>query len=657
MASIVSTLTMRLLDAFSPNAGKVAKSAGDVDKAMRRVSKSMGEKGGLEGFLAGGRNLVAATGGFYGISRGVMSASRAFASFDRQMTRIGITAEASTAQVASASQEVKSLANDVALPLDDVVKGLDALVAAGRSLPEAMGFLPAVARTAQAAGAETADIANSADAIASSFGVAGDRMQSAFDILVAGGKAGKFELKDMASYIPSLAPAMAALGYKGEEGLSKLVAMLQVVRTQTGDASSAATNLQNVLQKMTSEATVKKFAEMGVDDLRGQLDAARAAGKDVIQVFLDLTQQATKGDLSKINLLFTDAQMQQGVRALMSQRDLYKEIFAVLKDADGSVMKDLQRVTGDAASSMERFSNATGNAGQSLGKLADAAGFTSMLEGIASAADSAAGRLDNLSTRGKQIGMWGAVQESRDAGTMGMLEKDDPRAKAFIDAYRGKTGSAPDLSEALGWASNAYTALFRNVEDVVREAAEAGISAAERDIGKRYESLNNGLSGRHGTNPAGGRVVRTSAEAGDYGGEFDFTRNGRPGFNHGDARIDLKEPGGLSSSGETSYSPSAYEAPVLRPPTVGSVDLSPQAELTMGSYRDGLNSQMKAAEADVDAFVGRIQSKLSFSASPKVSVSLSASDAGVPSTQTKSFESGKKVSAMMRGGYEDSRLS
>jgi len=238
-----------------------------------------------------------------------------------------------------------------------------------------------------------------------------------------------------------------------------------------------------------------------------------------------------------------------------------------------------------------------------------------------------------------------------------MLEKDDPRAKAFIDAYRGKTGSAPDLNESLGWASNAYTALFRNAEDVVREAAEAGIAAAERDIGKRYQSLETGLSGRHRTNAAGGRIVRTNAESDEYGAEFDFTRNGRSGFNHGDARIDLKEPGGLSPAGDTSYSPSAHEAPVLRPPTVGSVDLSPQAELTMGSYRDGLNSQMKAAEADVDAFVGRIQSKLSFSASPKVSVSLSASDAGVPSTQTKSFESGKKVSAMMRGGYEDSRLS
>jgi TP901 family phage tail tape measure protein len=656
MASIVSTLTMRLLDAFSPNAGKVAKAAGDVDQAMRRVNRAAKEEGNLAGFLVGGRNLLVAAGGMRGIARGVMSAEKAFASFDRQMTRIGITADATTGQVAAASGEVKQLAQDVALPLEDGVAGLDALVAAGRSLPEAMAFLPSVARTAQAAGAETADIANSADAIARSFGVASDRMQAAFDILVAGGKAGKFELKDMAQYIPSLAPAMAALGYEGEAGLSKLVAMLQVVRTQTGDASSAATNLQNVLQKMTSDETVKKFSKMGVEDLRGQLDVARKSGQDVMQVFLDLTQQATKGDLSKINQLFIDAQLQQGVRALMSERDLYKEITAILENAEGSVMKDLERVTGDAASSMDRFANATGNAGQSLGKLADAAGFTSLLEGVAAAADNAAGKLDQVSARGKQIGVWGAIQEQRDAGTMGILQ-EDPRANAFIEAYRAAAGKAPELGEAMGWSSNAYTAIFRNAEEVAMEAAEAGRQAAYRDLGVLHESLGRNPGGRHRVDAAGGRAVRTTAEAGDYGGEFDFTRNGRAGFGHGDARVDLKEPGGLSPEQAGAFPPSAYEAPELLPPKVGSVDLSPQAELTMGSYRTGLQSQMAAAEADVDAFVGRIQSKLSFSASPRVNVSLAASDAGVPATQTKSYQSGQKVADHLRGGHEDYRLS
>lgn len=64
-------------------------------------------------------------------------------------------------------------------------------------------------------------------------------MQRAFDVLVTQGKAGKFELKDMAQYLPSLAPAAAAVGLKGAEGLNQLAAVLQTVRTQTGSAGAA----------------------------------------------------------------------------------------------------------------------------------------------------------------------------------------------------------------------------------------------------------------------------------------------------------------------------------------------------------------------------------------------------------------------------------
>ncbi len=80
-----------------------------------------------------------------------------------------------------------------------------------------MSFLPAVVQTAQAAGAETSDIAASADALATSFKIAGSEMQGAFDILVAGGNAGKFELKDLARYLPSI----AALGGGGRLGRAR----------------------------------------------------------------------------------------------------------------------------------------------------------------------------------------------------------------------------------------------------------------------------------------------------------------------------------------------------------------------------------------------------------------------------------------------------
>lgn len=676
MANAVSTLTMRLIDGVSGAAGKINHSLRGVDGTARRVG---GKAGG--GFLAGGGKLVAAIGGYAAV-RGVMSAEKAYATFDRRMTRIGITADASASDVDKATTSVRRLASEVGLPLDGVVGGLDALVAAGRSLPDAMGFLPAVAKTAQAAGADTADIANSADALAGSFKITGSQMQGAFDILVAGGKAGKFELKDMAQYIPSLAPAMAAMGYSGEEGLSKMVAMLQLTRNQTGSASEAATNLGNIFQKMESEETVKKFGKFGIN-LRKELAKAKKEGKDVIEVFLDLTEKATGGDLSKLTQLFTDAQYQKGVRALLTQRDVYKELMKLLGQAAGSVERDLNRVTGDAASSVERFSNAMSNAVQSMGKLADSAGFSSMLENIANSAERTANSLDRISTAAKKDGFVGGV------AAVNQELASDPRSRAVADNVKRRFGVDMPIGDANRFNAPLQTQWWNRMSDwvddpQVKQEAEEWVN---HHFGKdRYRS-----TGRH-PNKSTRRPVTTFgvAEAGVPG--FDYTLRGGlgfsgsgalpPGFNPGpiwrenyppiawNPRFQTVGPGAGASQDIISggggppiprSDPRRTVVPLPRPnplrAEIEPSDFSKEAAASMESYRTGLQSQMAAAEAEVDQFVGRIQSKLSFSASPKVSVSLSASDAGVPSTQTKSFESGKKVSAIMRGGYEDSRLS
>jgi len=73
-------------------------------------------------------------------------------------------------------------------------------VAAGRSLPEALAFLPSVVRTAQASGSDVTDIAKTADAVGAQMKIRAEDMQQAFDAMAKAGKAGEFELKDMAEY-------------------------------------------------------------------------------------------------------------------------------------------------------------------------------------------------------------------------------------------------------------------------------------------------------------------------------------------------------------------------------------------------------------------------------------------------------------------------
>lgn len=290
----------------------------------------------------------------YGAVRGVSALVTDFAEAERRLNRIAVNADASKERLGDMFRVVDRLAQDYAMSQGHVVDGLDALVAAGRNVDEALAFLPSVAATAQASGSEIADIATTGDAVAASFGIAGDRMQKAFDILVASGKQGKFELKDMAQYVPTIAPAFAALGYRGEKGLTRLAAMLQTVRMRTGGASEAATALQNVIQKMNSNETANSFKKFGVD-LRRELEKARREGRDLVDVFVDLTEKATGGDLSKIPQLFTDSEFQVGMRALMLGRQDMEGFQAALATVDGSTVADLNRILSDSQADVDRL--------------------------------------------------------------------------------------------------------------------------------------------------------------------------------------------------------------------------------------------------------------------------------------------------------------
>lgn len=284
------------------------------------------------------------------------SAVKDFAAVERQMTRIGITADASASDTEAAFKRMQQVSKDMALPLDSAIGAVDTLVSSGLSLKEAMDFLPSVLATAQASGSATEDIANTAVKAASALKIEAGEMQRAFDIMVAGGKAGQFELKDMATYIPELANSFASLGYTGEDGLKQLIAMLQTIREDTGSASAAATQAQNIFGKMFTEDTAKKFSKFGID-LRKELDAAKKSGEDAVSAFVRISKEALDGDLSELPLLFTDQEFRLGMQSLITSADSYERFVQAVNssEVDGTVFRDLKRVTEDTQGSIDKL--------------------------------------------------------------------------------------------------------------------------------------------------------------------------------------------------------------------------------------------------------------------------------------------------------------
>lgn len=487
-AGAIITASDRTGAAFASVSRKLA----GLDRSARSVSRSMmlhdrAARSATAGMVAIGRVLGPAA-----LAYGTTRAVRSFAELERRMTRVGITADASREDMQQFTGEARRMAGELAMPMDQIVAGADALAAQGRSMQEIRALLPSVAKTAQAAGAEVDDIARSADAVGTHLKIGATEMQKAFDIMAEGGKAGQFELKDMARYLPSLAPAAKALGMEGTKGLSDLVAMLQILRKGAGSAEEAATSMNNVLQKMSSEETRKRFAKMGVN-LEAALKKGRKEGRNLIEVFEDATWKAIKGDLSQLPKVINDMEFARGMRALLSMRGEWQKLAGTIGQASGTVDRDLNMVLGDTEAKLQTLSNSWDRFVNAVGSGAVSLGAGSLLKGMAESIEELGDGLDRLHRimeKRRQIAA-ADTEASGDAhGTKKWVEEETKKAAA-IDAWIfGKTGI--DFSRGLGGLVESYEKSL-SVDAALREGRR---SAETRSDKAREDMLDELLYGR-----------------------------------------------------------------------------------------------------------------------------------------------------------------
>lgn len=450
-ASAVLAMVERNFDRLDRAATRLNAMAGNQraqEKMQSGLVRTTALLGGASAAALRATGPLAGALSLYGAGAGLTAANRAFAQNERAMTRIAITADASRSAQQASWTELQKLADETAQPVDKIREGLDALVASGRSLPEAMAFLPAVARTAQASGSEVADISKTADSVGESFKLAGADMQAAFDIMAAGGKAGKFELKDMARYLPSLGPAASAIGFEGKKGLADLVAMLQVMRKGSGTAEEAVASMNNILNKMESDKTTKAFKALGVDS-EAAFKKARAEGKNLIEVFEQLVDKALKGDRSRLGEIIDDAEFKRGVQALMMFKGEWQDLSRTMQASSaGTVANDLARVLGDRQTSFDRLSNSASRFADTLGNRVSPA-FKGMANAATAALDAATEALrpgETLEERKKRIGNLPKTREEQalenaERAVARQKKLDDPASEYFSMRDGGFAGA------------------------------------------------------------------------------------------------------------------------------------------------------------------------------------------------------------------------
>lgn len=304
--------------------------------------------------------IADAVGAYYALRGAIGAPVQAAADFETMLEDIGQKAGTPTEKLAALGEQIKQVARDTNQSATTIGQAVDALAGRGASLDVALAAADPIGKAATAYRAATDDLAAASWSAVDNLKVPADQIETALDAMAAAGKSGAFELRDMAQYFPSLGAAYQGLGQSGTSAVADLAAALQVVRKGTGDSASAATNLQNVLQKIYANPTKNGFKKLGIS-IEAEMKKAAEAGKTPIEAIAEITNRAIGGDLSRLGEIFEDAQVQAGMRSMIQGMDEFRRIRAEALGASGTIDADYERRIRTAAGAQARWNASVEN--------------------------------------------------------------------------------------------------------------------------------------------------------------------------------------------------------------------------------------------------------------------------------------------------------
>lgn len=508
MARFLSELVMVLKDAVSAPARQVRQSISGITQSIKETnvaaleasSKSLSRT--MRGVTV---ELAASTAGLVAYAAALMKPISAATEFQSKMTTIGQKADYSRRQSLMLGASIQALAPKVNQYAKDIAEGVDVLAGKGLDPKLGLNLLKPIGMAATAYEAEIKDLAEATYAVYGNLRVPITDAAQALDIMAKAGKDGSFELKDMAKYFPTLAAAAQGLGQEGVPAVADLAAALQIAARGAGSADEAATNVGNLLQKITAKQTVKAFKDMGVD-LVGSLKALEREGRTPIEAIAELTNKTLKGDMSRLGYLFEDAQVQKALRPLIRDINDYRAIRAKALSSKGTVnrdfaerMKDEAQRAKQSAIAAERLKTVYGTALLPIfGALA--AAVTPFLQGLA---DLVAAHPQLVSAVTATVGAYlvyrvatGAVTLANLAAKKGLVDL----ALGFLGAGTGSTSAANLVGRAGGVMRGAFSGIVRlatGVADALIFGVAGGgmkaFSALSRLRGLSFASLGRGI--------------------------------------------------------------------------------------------------------------------------------------------------------------------
>lgn len=306
----------------------------DTSEMLDTLGKNMTKLGGALTIAGGGLAHK------LGITEAIPEAFQ----MEHRLRELGNVGQLSAKQLEDMDKRLASISRYTNQMRPEIAEGLNVLVASGIDPEKALDYMNVIGRTATGEQAVIEDISRTAFSVTDNLKVPVSELGKAMDILAMSGKEGRFELKDMASAFPSLTAGASMLGMKGTPAVASLGAALQVAMKGAGEASEAANNLENFIQKVTAPLSVKNFKETFNVDLKRVLLDAAAAGRDPILEVIELMDRLSGGDIFKVSEVFQDKQVLNFIKPMMQNLDEYKRIKAAALGAEGVVDSDFEHM-------------------------------------------------------------------------------------------------------------------------------------------------------------------------------------------------------------------------------------------------------------------------------------------------------------------------
>lgn len=313
------------------------------------------EIGALRDFMQSTVGRITGLAGGFTVASEVMRSAR----MDKTLTQIGLTAEASTDEIATLRREIFGMAKDTGTAVDGLQQGAGALIAQGLGLNATLNTLKGINKTIPVTGAEAESLAGALGVASTAFKFDLAQPQMALNLLdrmTVAGRKGNAELENLSSIVSRVGVNAAGGGFGFDQMLGFIEGLSQIERQPERLATLADSTI-----RLFTNAKYRGDAEKATGVKFFETDGSR---RDPLVVLAEIKK--------RMDRLRTDAQREaylskafggadldtiKGLRTLLSGNMLDKvnEFTREISNGVGTIERDLPRALANSVDQSGRL--------------------------------------------------------------------------------------------------------------------------------------------------------------------------------------------------------------------------------------------------------------------------------------------------------------